>query len=276
MSTILNISWTDIFIFLFFIFTSWSFITSLWTYFWSLLLTLRKSFSNQYWEYQASLAKYFYRLSFNSEFRPCICFRSFGSWIAPIFVQTSVDENCIVYSISPYICVQYMMFWYTSSDNNHSWFLSFHRHLAYLLMILNYINVEIIFKWVSKQTVSNSSISKSRTKNWDIVLIAPIVNTFFIVDFFSKSMNKLAGSPSDIFFFLLFCHLSKNGKKKALKFYVVIIGNQKISYPTVTIESVFNIIHIEFSKVKSTHAFHHVLFDTSSCGNNAVNHFMLS
>ena len=43
-----------------------------------------------------------------------------------------------------------------------------------------------------------------------------------------------------------------------------------------TIKPILDVIHIEFSQMEGTHAFHQIFLNTSSGSDNAINHFMLS
>jgi hypothetical protein len=88
-------------------------------------------------------------------------------------------------------------------------------------------------------------------------------------------VNHFFRSPLETIFLLLFCHFGKNWQQKSLKFSIIVVRNKDISDSTVTIESVFNVIHVEFSHVEGAHAFHDVFLNSSGCSNNAVDHLML-
>jgi hypothetical protein len=117
-------------------------------------------------------------------------------------------------------------------------------------VIFNDINVEIVFIGIGEKNVSNASISDSWAKNWNVIFITPIIDTVLVVDLFSKSVDKLSRGPPEVVFDLLLIHLGIERHQKTLELYVVIIGNEDISYPAVTIQSVFYVIHIELAQVE--------------------------
>ena len=142
-------------------------------------------------------------------------------------------------------------------------------------MVLNDIKVEVILERVGKEAVSDGSISESRAKDRNVVLIAPVVDAFLVVDFLSKSMDELARSPSDIILFLLFGHLGKKRKQKAFKFDIVVVGNQQVSDPAMSVKSVLDVVHVELSQMEGAQALHDIFLNASSGRNDAVDHLVL-
>ena len=52
-------------------------------------------------------------------------------------------------------------------------------------MIFNDINVKIVFVGVGEEYISDTSVSDCWAEDGDIIFIAPIINTLFIIDLFT-------------------------------------------------------------------------------------------
>lgn len=77
--------------------------------------------------------------------------------------------------------------------------------------------------------VTNLSVCDSRRKDWDIVLPAPVVDTFLIVDLFSETIDKLAGGPDSSKLSLFFVQLLENGSQPVLKVLIVVRRHKHVS-----------------------------------------------
>lgn len=117
------------------------------------------------------------------------------------------------------------MFWHTTAQYNNTRFLGSHSQLIKFLNILNDINNELIFERVCEKNISNGSICKSWTVDGYIIFPTPIVDAFWIIYFFAKSLDHSSWSPKRFIFFLLFEHCFKKLEQKGLKFDIVLVRN---------------------------------------------------
>lgn len=100
-----------------------------------------------------------------------------------------------------------MVFGYTSSEDYCPGLFGLHANLRDFLMVLDDVKVEVIFVGVGEEDVSDSAVSDSRAEDWNVVLIAPIVDALLIVNLLAEPMNEFAGCPANVIFLLLFGHL---------------------------------------------------------------------
>jgi hypothetical protein len=108
--------------------------------------------------------------------------------------------------------------------------LSIHGDLVDLTNILDNVNVEIwLIVGVEKQIISNSSISDGWAEDRDVILPAPIIDTIFIVDGFTHSVDDLAWSEDSSFFFLLFMHFFDQWNKERFEVSVSLVWSEHIS-----------------------------------------------
>lgn len=149
--------------------------------------------------------------------------------------------------------------------------------IVYFSNVLYYINYEALFLISLKvNNISKSTISNGRTKNWNIILPAPIVDAFLIVYFFSNSINDFTRTPNCTLSLLFFMHLLNNRFKERFELAIVSIRHNQITNSIKALEPQVLSLKIEISHIMMTLALHNILFNTSSCSDNAINHLMLA
>lgn len=169
-----------------------------------------------------------------------------------------------------------MVFGYTSSKDNCSRFLCLHRHFAQLLDVLDYVNHEVVLEGVREEYISNASVCNGRREDRNFVLIAPVIDTVFIVDFSSETLNEFGRRPVDLILNLFLVHLFVDWQQETFQLDIVLVGDENVADATVSTESIFNVVHIELSHVESPKAFHDVFFDAPRSRHKAINHFVLA
>ena len=73
---------------------------------------------------------------------------------------------------------------------------------------------------VRVQTVAYCAVRDGRAEHWDVVLVAPVVDTLFGVDSLAKPADDFRGREDFLALFLLFMHCLDNRLEEGFELYV--------------------------------------------------------
>jgi hypothetical protein len=132
------------------------------------------------------------------------------------------------------------------------------------------------FVGLKEENISNGSIGNPWTKNWDFILVTPIVNRLLTVDQSAHFSYQFRRSQIITLLDYLLIELLNQRKKKVLEITIVIIGHQHITNPIDPIESQLNIIVLEIPDIKIILTLNEILFDSSTGAHHSIDHFMLT
>jgi hypothetical protein len=109
------------------------------------------------------------------------------------------------------------MFDDATSENNHAGLPGMDSRVVQFLDILNEIDYKaLILPRVEIDDITERTIRKSRTVDWDIVLPAPVVDRVLVVDPFSDAGDNLLRALKDTSLLLLFVHFVDDGEEPRL------------------------------------------------------------
>lgn len=116
-----------------------------------------------------------------------------------------------------------MMLDQATSENNSAGLRGGDSQVVQFFIVLGDVQnkaIAFIDKVVNKN-VSNLSICQCGRKDWDIVLPAPIINAFLIIDLLAKTVYELARAPDGAKLSLFFMHLLENRSQPILEYMIV-------------------------------------------------------
>jgi len=237
------------------------------------------------WPDKSSLGIYLGWFCSNSNFTPWDSLIRSSTSIRSIKFLSSVDKDRKISTISHKICVIDMMLDNSTTNNDLTRFLSFHRNIINQSEIsVNITNKSLFSILIEIHDVSEGTICECWAKHGDVIFIAPVINTlffFWMVLFIHLLTNSIGDRRWSAKFsvsrrLLFFMKLLNKWLKPHLKFRVVIIRNNQVSNSVMAHRSKSCSIECKVSDVMVSQNLHDIFFNTSTSCDDARNHLMLT
>ena len=123
--------------------------------------------------------------------------------------------------------------------------------------------------------VTDRPVDDGRREDGNVILVAPVVDAFGVVDFFPEAMDHFGGRPIDALLLLLLHHLVQNRRHEVLKLAVVVVRHQQVANAIDPLPSQPLPLQLEASDVRGSDAFDEILLDPTRGGDQDIHKLVL-
>ena len=105
----------------------------------------------------------------------------------------------------------------TTSKDDHTWLFGLQGTIVQPSDIFDEINDEAFFSpWLEVDDITKGAISEGRAIDWNIVLLAPVVDAVWVVDLLADTSDNHGRGEDGAILLLFFVHLNDKGLEPAL------------------------------------------------------------